>query len=57
MGYLKTLLEHIATRTNRLILDVLNELMTMGAFRLKRNQGAMLARGCLGVGVGVFTDY
>jgi hypothetical protein len=47
--YLKTLAEHIASKTNKSAKDALNELLTTAAFCLQRHQGTMLVRRCFGL--------
>lgn len=47
--YLKTLAEHIATKSNMIAKDVLNELLTTVSCCLQRHQGTMLVRRCLGL--------
>jgi hypothetical protein len=47
-GYLKTLSEHIASRTNKSAKDALNSILSAASFCLQRHQGAMLVRRCLG---------
>ena len=46
-GYLKTLSEHIASRTNKSAKDALNSILSAASFCLQGHQG-MLVRRCLG---------
>ncbi len=48
-NYLKTISEHIATRTNKCVTATLNLLLTEASFCLQRHQGNMLVRRCLGL--------
>jgi hypothetical protein len=49
MDYLKTMAGHIASRSDKSILTVLNDLLSICSFALQRNQGTMLVRRCLGL--------
>jgi hypothetical protein len=48
-NYLRTLADHIASRTNKLASEALNSLLCATSFCLQRHQGTMLVRRCLGL--------
>jgi hypothetical protein len=49
MDYLKTMAGHIASRSDKSILTALNDLLSICSFALRRNEGTMLVRRCLGL--------
>ena len=48
-NYIRTLADHIASRTNKSASDALNSLLRAVSFCLQRHQGTMLVRRCLGL--------
>ena len=48
-NYIRTLADHVASRTNKSASDALNSLLRAVSFCLQRHQGTMLVRRCLGL--------